>query len=175
MFQTIHSVFQLSIHGAVANWCQQFGVTEEEKGRVNWSVDKSILTSVPPDEVQLLVSPPTKASGNSLQETVLSFEALSSITQFSKLCEDAHFKHRVSGGMKYKTRLGEDDGTFSRARPQSRVFAAIPGGTVIGPVLEVRVVKILGEHGLRISIASALKHEGTSHVVISRGTQLFCG
>ena len=32
LFQTIHSVNQLSIYGAVANWCQQFGMTEEEKG-----------------------------------------------------------------------------------------------------------------------------------------------
>ena len=42
LFQTIHSVNQLSIHGAVANWCQQLGLTEEEKGRVNLSVDKNI-------------------------------------------------------------------------------------------------------------------------------------
>ena len=40
----------------------------------------TILTSVPPEEVQLLVSPPTKASGNSLRENILSFEALSKTT-----------------------------------------------------------------------------------------------
>ena len=41
----MHSVNQLSIHGAVANWCEQFGLTEEEKGRENLrSVNKSILT-----------------------------------------------------------------------------------------------------------------------------------
>ena len=31
LFQTIHSVNQLSVYGAVANWCYQFGLTEEEK------------------------------------------------------------------------------------------------------------------------------------------------
>ena len=36
LFQTAHSVHQLSIHGAVANLCQQFGLPEEEKGRVNF-------------------------------------------------------------------------------------------------------------------------------------------
>ena len=39
LFQTIHSVNQLSIHGAVANWCHQFGLTEEEKGRANFSAN----------------------------------------------------------------------------------------------------------------------------------------
>ena len=31
LFQIIHSAKQLSIYGAVANWCQQFGLTEK-----NW-------------------------------------------------------------------------------------------------------------------------------------------
>ena len=138
LFQTFHSVNQLSIYGAVPNWCEQFGLTDEEKARNNLSVNKSILTSVPSHEVQLLVSPPKLESGNSLQENILSFEALSDGIQFSKLCEDAWLKHRVSAGMMYKTRLDEDDGygklvplrreyTLSRAHPKSRVFAAIPG------------------------------------------------
>ena len=32
LVQTIHSVHQLSNYGAVANWCDQFGLTEKEKG-----------------------------------------------------------------------------------------------------------------------------------------------
>ena len=31
---------QLSIYGAVATWCEPFGLTEEEKGRDNLSVNK---------------------------------------------------------------------------------------------------------------------------------------
>ena len=30
LFQTVHSVNQLSVYGAVANWCYQFGLTEKE-------------------------------------------------------------------------------------------------------------------------------------------------
>ena len=60
-FQTTHSVDQLSIYGAVANWCHQFGLTEEEKGRTNFYVDNKMLASLQPEEVQLLVSPPTVA------------------------------------------------------------------------------------------------------------------
>ena len=58
------SVDQLSIHEAVANWCQQFGLTEEEKGRDNVSMDNKMLTSVQLGAVQLLVFPPTIALGN---------------------------------------------------------------------------------------------------------------
>ena len=68
LFHTIHSVNQLSIYGAVANWCQQFGLTQDEKGRANLSVDKKMLTSIPPGELQLLVSPPTMAPGNGMRE-----------------------------------------------------------------------------------------------------------
>ena len=35
LFRIIHSVNQLSIYGAVANWCEQFGLTEEEQEREN--------------------------------------------------------------------------------------------------------------------------------------------
>ena len=68
LFRTIHSENQLSIDGAVANWCEQFGLTEEEKGRDNLSVNFFFLTSVRSHEVQLLVSPPRTASGNSWPE-----------------------------------------------------------------------------------------------------------
>ena len=51
--RTIISVKQVRLYGAVAKWCQQFGLSEEEKGRVNLSVDRKILTNVPPEEVQL--------------------------------------------------------------------------------------------------------------------------
>ena len=45
-FQTVHSVNQLSVYGAVANWCYQFGLTEEEKGRVAIPADNKNLTMV---------------------------------------------------------------------------------------------------------------------------------
>ena len=33
LFRITHSVNQLSIYGAVSNWCEHFGLTEEEKGQ----------------------------------------------------------------------------------------------------------------------------------------------
>ena len=50
LFQTIHSVHQLSVDGAVANWCHQFGLAEEEKGRTSFPLDNEILTKLKPEE-----------------------------------------------------------------------------------------------------------------------------
>ena len=58
-------------------------------------MDKKMLTSVPPEEVQLLVSSTTTALGNRMRENILSFEALSTKIQFSQLYEKGHFQHRV--------------------------------------------------------------------------------
>ena len=130
-------------------------------------------------EVQLLVSPPIISSGNSLQKkkNILRFEALSDKIH-------AWLEHRVSAGMMCETRPDEDDGcgqlvpfcrecTLSRPNPQSRVSAAIPGGNVIGPAIEVRIVKILDQYGLEIASPSPHNHEKTSHVMITRGTNRF--
>ena len=87
LLQTIHSVNQRSNYEAVANWCRQFDLTEEEKGRTNVSVDNRMLTSLQLEEVQLLVSLPTKAPGNRMRGNVLSFEALASRIQVTELCE----------------------------------------------------------------------------------------
>ena len=56
LFQTVYSVNQLSVYGAVANWCYQFGSTEDEKGRASTAVDNKILTKLKTEEIQLLVS-----------------------------------------------------------------------------------------------------------------------
>ena len=53
--------------------------------------------------------------------------------------------------------------------PPSRAFPAIPGGTIIGPVIEVQIVKILHQYGLEIAIPSPNDTERTSYVMISRG------
>ena len=52
-------------------------------------------------------------------------------------------------------------------------MAAFPEGTIIGPVLEVRIVKILDEYGMEVAIPSIVRPVNTSYVVISRGTERF--
>ena len=82
-------------------WTTRFdrGRKKDEKSWDLWT--KFYLTSVKSHEVQLLVSLPTLASGNSLQENILSFEALSDKIQFSSLCDYAWLEHRVSAGMTF--------------------------------------------------------------------------
>ena len=41
---------------------------------------------------------------------------------------------------------------LSGGHPHSRIFAAIPGGTINGPVIKVHVVQILGTHGLEVAV-----------------------
>ena len=85
----------------------------------------------------------------------------------------------MTAGKKSQTRPDGDDGwrtitpicreyTFSLSFPESQVVAAIPGGTTIAPVLEVRIVKILEEYGLEMSIPSFVNPANTSYVMISR-------
>ena len=182
MFQTQNSCsesFTLRIS-------DQFGLTEDEKRQERTldkveSVNKGILKSVNPQEVNLSVSCPRLAYGNRLRENTQDFESLS---QFTKVCALASFWYRASAGMRYKTKLDEDDGlgypiplcrdyTLSRVNPQSRAYAAIPGGTSIGPVIEGHIVEILDQYGLEIAIPSPNNPKWTSCVLISREKSRF--
>ena len=173
LFRIIRSVNQLSIHGAVPNWCEQFGLTMDEKGQEKIlargeSVNKEKLNSVNSQGVNFLVSSPRteSVSGNRLRENNQNFESL--VKTESRRFANSH---------RYKTIPDADDGvgdsipvcreyTFPRANPLSRFYAAIPGGTIIGPVIEVHVVHLFGTHELEIEIPSPNNPKRTSWVLI---------
>ena len=145
---------------------------------------KGVLTSVNSQEVKLLVSSPRPVSEDSLRENILDFESLSETIRFTRVCEGASFVHQSSAGMSYKTRLDEDDGfgqiiplcreyTLSKVNSRPRVFTAILGGTIIGPVIEVQIVEILDLLGLEIANPSPNDSTRTSSVMISRGKSRF--
>ena len=67
----------------------KFGSTEEEKGRAGIPVDNKIWTQLKPEEVQLLVSLPTRATGKRMPERVPSFDELAGKIQLTQLCEKA--------------------------------------------------------------------------------------
>ena len=123
---------------------------------------------------------PRPASGISLQLNIQDFESLSETSQCSSGCEDASFWYPVSAGMKYKTKLDEDDGfgeiiplcrehTLYRVNPQSRAYEAI----LEGPVLEVHIVKILDNFGIEVAIPSPNDAKRTFYVLKSRGKSRF--
>ena len=140
---------------------------------------KGVLSSANSQELKLLVSSPRLASGNSLQKFRTSNSCL---RQF-----DSQGFLRIEFQLVWATKISphDDDGfgqltqlcrecTLSRVKIQSRAFAAIPGGTIIGPVIEVQIVKILDQYGLEIAIPSPFPSPTrTSCVMISRGTCRF--
>ena len=85
-------------------------MTEEEKGRVGTIVNNKTLTMVQPEEVELLVSPPTQAPGNRMQGSAVSFQTPEMKIQLAQLCEQAFFQHLVTAKSYYRIRLDEDDG-----------------------------------------------------------------
>ena len=105
------TIQRISIYGAVANWCHQFGLTEEEKARAYFSEDNNILTMLKPEEVQLLASLPTQPTGNMMQEKVLSFDELAGKRQLTQLCENTYFHILLQQGNSTKfDQLGTTDG-----------------------------------------------------------------
>ena len=90
----------------------------------------------------------------------------------------------MAAGNCNQIRLDADDGwrkltilcrknTRSRAYPKSKALAAIPTGTIGGPVIEVHVVKILDKYGFEVAFPQICKLGDTSCVVISGETERF--
>ena len=144
-------------------------------------MDNKILTKLKPEEEQLLVSLPKRATGNRMPE-VQSFDELAGQIRLTQSCEN--FRYLVAAEKKYKIRPNADDGwgttaplcrenSICRFYPKAQALAAIPEGTIIGPVLEVHVVKILDEYGTEVAIPSIANPTYTSYVVISREAERF--
>ena len=53
------------------------------------------------------------------------------------------------------------ESTHFLADSDSRIFAAIPGQTVIGPVIQVHIIQFLGINGIEIQIPSTTTQNRT--------------
>ena len=63
---------------------------------------------------------------------------------------------------------------FEFSYPKTNALSAIPEGTIIGPVSEVHVVKIIDRHCTEIAFHLIENPEYTTCVVISREEERFC-
>ena len=83
----------------------------------------------------------------------------------TQVCEKDSFQHLVTAGNYYQIRPVGEDGwgeitilckeyEISRVYPETKALAAIPAGTINGPITEVHIVKILDEYGLEVAIPS---------------------
>ena len=99
IYRTIHSTNQLRIFGAVAKWCEDFGMKSDEKHPK--TINDKILKVVQPTEVIALVKAPRTAqpaAGNSLREVLQNFVTFGTEVQFTIICEEAAFIHEVAVG-----------------------------------------------------------------------------
>ena len=179
---TIHSVNQLSIYGAVSNWCEQFGLTTDEKGQEKIlakgeSVNKEILMSVNSQEVNFF---------GIFSKTCIWKQFAEKHSGFRMTVRDDSVHKVLRRRIVLVPGIGyEDDGfgeiiTFFEnthflecKHPQSRAYAAILERTIIGPGIEVQIVKILDNLGLEIAIPSPKNPSRTSCVLISKGKSRF--
>ena len=147
LFRIIQCANQLSFFGAFSTWWEELGLKPYERGpkladKEN-SVHREMLKSVDSQEVKSVVfaQRTRAASGNGLRENLQNFQSLSNAIQYTRICELASFWYRVDVGMKYKTipDVVHGFGDFipacreyilPRLDLNSRVFSAIPGGTV---------------------------------------------
>ena len=115
LFKIIFSTNQLSICGAVSNWCYQFGLQEGEEHEIATAQETlctEILKSVNAEEGNSSVPSPrtTLASGNRLSEHLKTFKCLPKESQFSMLCDLASFWKRVEAGDNFITKPSTEHG-----------------------------------------------------------------
>ena len=106
---TLH--ISLSIYGAVARWCKDFGVKSDETPPK--TINGEILKEVPPKEMTSWVKAPRHAqpaAGISVREVQQNFETLGTEVQFTRISKEAAFIHEVALGHFYRTALDVDDG-----------------------------------------------------------------
>ena len=98
---------QLSVYGAVSNWCEEFGPWPNERVRSKRKkpVNREILKRVKSHEVNSLVCAPRTEP-----ECLQNFESRSKTSQLTKACELASFWHRAEAGMSFQTIPNVDDG-----------------------------------------------------------------
>ena len=98
LHRTIHSANQLSIYGAVARWCEDFGMKSDET--LPKTINAKKLKEVQPREVTSLVKAPRNAqppAGKTLcVKFQQNFEILATEVQFTRICKEVTFIHEVA-------------------------------------------------------------------------------
>ena len=173
------------VYGAVASWCHQYGFDRGRKGTSQFLCGRQDIDKLRTGRSTTLGISSDNSTWKQDARNVLSFAAVASKIQLTQLCEKADFQYRVTAGKQYKIRLdGSTDGEqsllcaenthFSRSFHKSQVVAAIPEGTIIGPVLEGQTLKKLDGYGIEVAIPSIAHLANTSYALVSRENRAFC-
>ena len=175
------SVNQLSIYGAVSDFCEEYSsrqtstrrpVVAEQSDPLFEPANLLIMTPRPSIEIP--------AHENLLQKYKERVERLSQQDRLIKICTDAGFLKTVEVGQYFMTKDTEEFSQFTdsvacrgyslpRDEKSSDPKGWIRGNTKIGPVLEVTTSYLQGKYGVEIRIESVNKDNSHSWVRISHG------
>ena len=183
VFRTIISVNQLSLHGAVANMCEEYESFHDRSGQpvVGGQSSSSFVPSVIKTEVPLDCDDLARKD-LPLQQFGERIGKLSQQDKLSKFCMDAGFLNVVEIGQYFMTKdngeqfyavacreytLPRDEGAASQPK------GWIQGNTKVGPVLEVATCCLHGKYGVEIRSMSLNKDNTHSWLSISHGSNKF--
>ena len=161
IFRIIVSANQLSLHGAVATFCEEFEAHQDRSGKPDVLMGQSIVLSEIKAEVPLQNENPSRHQilWQQYEERI---ELLSQENKVSKFCMDAGLIHVVKIGQYFRTKDIEEqffaracrEYTLPRSDKSSQPRGWIQGSTRIGPVLEITTSYLYGKHGIEIRIWS---------------------
>ena len=181
IFRIIVSANKLSLHGAVAEICEEYESFHERTGRPV-VMEQSIVLSAIMTEVSLENDDPAyqKFLFQQYEERI---EKLSQQDKLSKFCMDAGFLNVVENRQYFMTKDTGDvtqfntvacrEYTLPREESTSQPKGWIQGNTKIGPVLKVTTSYLHGKHGVEIRIMSLSRDNTHSWVRISHGSNKF--
>ena len=168
IFRIIVSANQLSLHGAVANMCEEFEAHQDRSGQPDVLLGQSIVLSEIKAEVPLQNEIPSHHQILWSQES-----------KVSKFCMEAgfevgqYFMTKDTGDFRQFRAVACREDTLHRDDESSQPRGWIQGNTRIGPVLEVTTSFLYGKHGIEIRIWSLSQDNSQSWVRISHGTNKF--
>ena len=181
VFRTITSVNQLSLHGAVAEMCEEYESFHHRTGKpvVGGQSSSSFVPSVIKTNV-LLDNDDRAHKDLLLQRYQERIEKLSKQDRLSKFCTYAGFLTTVESGQYFVTKDTAEFSQFTdavacreytlpRDEDTSEPKGWIRGNTRIGPVLEVTTCCLQGNYGVEIRSLSMNKDNSHSWVRISHG------
>ena len=180
VFRTIISVNQLSIHGAVAEMCEEYESCHDRTVRpvVKGQSSSSFVPRVIKSNIPLNDDPAQEAY--LLQRYGERTEKLSQQDRLSKICTDAGFLTTVEVGQYFITKDTDEFSQFTdsvtcreytlpRDESLSEPKGWIRGNTKIEPVLEATPCCLQGKYGVEIRIESMNKDHSHSWCRISHG------
>ena len=182
IFRIMVSANQLSLYGAVANFCEEFEAHQDRSGEPDVLMGQSIVFSEIKTEVPLQNENPShhQIQWQQYEERIKSLSQESNVSKFSM---DAGFVNVVEVGQHFMTKDTGDcrqfravacrEYTLHRDDGSSQPRGGIQGNTRIGPVLEITTSYLWGKYGIEIRIWSLSKDNSHSWVRISHGTNKY--